>query len=223
MADLAPGPGGARAVGRVEPLRDDPLDSRVPQIPEPALRGLLVRCGEDPLERGPGLPQGRPEQLPPVAERQRPHVAPGDGEQVEGDVRDGHPAPYPVGVRTEQVGEAQPAVPVGAQLAVEDDPRRQLVAQVRGDVGKLRREVPAGAGLEDDLPAVEDEGEGTEPVQLEGVPTRLAAHMSEGRSSITTCRARGSSERGTGVVLTQEGVPGGGFLVKKSCPPGPSG
>ncbi len=42
-------------------------------------------------------------------------------------------------------------------------------------------------------------------------------------SATTTWAAERSAERGTGVVLTQSGVPGGGFLVKKSCPSGPSG
>jgi hypothetical protein len=52
--------------------------------------------------------------------------------------------------------------------------------------------------------------------------TRFAAHISEGRSWTSTIRA-GPSVRGTSAVLTQSGVPGGTFLVKKTCPSGPSG
>lgn len=53
--------------------------------------------------------------------------------------------------------------------------------------------------------------------------TRLAAHISEARSWTTTWRACSFSWCGTGAVCTQDGVPGGGFLVKNNCPSGPSG
>ncbi|KEG40018.1 hypothetical protein DJ64_11445 [Streptomyces griseorubens] len=52
--------------------------------------------------------------------------------------------------------------------------------------------------------------------------TRFAAHIRLGRSSTSTIRA-GPSDRGTSAVVTQSGVPGGTFLVKNTCPSGPSG
>lgn len=47
--------------------------------------------------------------------------------------------------------------------------------------------------------------------------------MRDGRSCTSTCRAFLSSVRAMAAVGIQEGVPGGGFLVKNSCPSGPSG
>ncbi len=52
--------------------------------------------------------------------------------------------------------------------------------------------------------------------------TRLAAHIRLGRSCTSTIRD-GPSTRGTSAVMTHSGVPGGTFLLKKTCPSGPSG